>query len=110
MTAANFCRNGRLVVAGTYDGRCVFFNTQDVRSAKRMGRGRKRQQRDNSVFLAASVDYLADRRREIYRYRERDTYTDGDNATERKKVRRKVVCLAAPVVVCNEKIRRESEA
>ncbi len=30
ITAANFCSNGKYAVAGTYDGRCVFFNTEDV--------------------------------------------------------------------------------
>eukprot|EP00053_Salpingoeca_punica_P012257 m.109738 g.109738 ORF g.109738 m.109738 type:complete len:714 (-) comp15900_c0_seq2:301-2442(-) len=29
ITAANFCRDGQYAVAGTYDGRCIFFNTED---------------------------------------------------------------------------------
>jgi len=31
ITAANFCLNGRFAVVGTYDGRCIFYNT-DVSS------------------------------------------------------------------------------
>lgn len=29
ITAANFCSGGKFAVAGTYDGRCVFFNTEE---------------------------------------------------------------------------------
>eukprot|EP00041_Stephanoeca_diplocostata_P028428 m.805740 g.805740 ORF g.805740 m.805740 type:complete len:822 (+) comp23374_c0_seq3:205-2670(+) len=29
ITAANFCSGGKYAVAGTYDGRCVFFNTEE---------------------------------------------------------------------------------
>lgn len=29
ITAANFCSRGKYAVAGTYDGRCVFFNTEE---------------------------------------------------------------------------------
>ena len=28
ITAANFCMNGKLAVAGTYDGRCIFYETE----------------------------------------------------------------------------------
>jgi len=28
ITAANFCLNGRFAVVGTYDGRCIFYNTE----------------------------------------------------------------------------------
>lgn len=28
ITAANFCQNGKKVVVGTYDGRCLFFDTE----------------------------------------------------------------------------------
>jgi WD40 repeat protein len=50
ITAANFCLNGRFAVVGTYDGRCVFYNTEQlkyhtqihVRSTRgRNARGRK---------------------------------------------------------------------
>lgn len=29
ITSANFCSRGKYAVAGTYDGRCVFFNTEE---------------------------------------------------------------------------------
>jgi WD40 repeat protein len=49
ITAANFCMNGRLAVAGTYDGRCIFYETEHlkyhtqihVRSRHGKNRGRK---------------------------------------------------------------------
>lgn len=28
ITAANFCMNGKLAVVGTYDGRCMFYDTE----------------------------------------------------------------------------------
>ena len=28
ITAANFCMNGKLAVVGTYDGRCIFYETE----------------------------------------------------------------------------------
>ena len=28
ITAANFCANGKFAVAGTYDGRCIFYDTE----------------------------------------------------------------------------------
>ena len=28
ITAANFCQNGKFAVAGTYDGRCLFYDTE----------------------------------------------------------------------------------
>ena len=28
ITAANFCMNGKLAVVGTYDGRCIFYDTE----------------------------------------------------------------------------------
>lgn len=28
ITAANFCMDGKLAVAGTYDGRCIFYETE----------------------------------------------------------------------------------
>lgn len=31
ITAANFCQNGKYAVIGTYDGRCIFYDTE-VRS------------------------------------------------------------------------------
>lgn len=50
ITAANFCKDGQLAVAGTYDGRCIFFNTSDrlryhtqlhVRSKRGRNKGQK---------------------------------------------------------------------
>lgn len=49
ITAANFCMNGKLAVAGTYDGRCIFYETEHlkyhtqihVRSRHGKNRGRK---------------------------------------------------------------------
>eukprot|EP00052_Salpingoeca_macrocollata_P009980 m.78205 g.78205 ORF g.78205 m.78205 type:complete len:709 (+) comp17341_c0_seq3:286-2412(+) len=29
ITAASFCKDGQIAVVGTYDGRCIFFNTED---------------------------------------------------------------------------------
>ena len=37
VTAASFCKNGAYVVAGTYDGRCVFFKTAAVRQSLALG-------------------------------------------------------------------------
>lgn len=31
ITAANFCLNGRFAVVGTYDGRCVFYTTEQLK-------------------------------------------------------------------------------
>eukprot|EP01137_Pigoraptor_chileana_P010776 Opistho-2@4098 len=31
ITAANFCQNGKMAVVGTYDGRCVFFDTERLK-------------------------------------------------------------------------------
>lgn len=31
ITAANFCMNGKLAVAGTYDGRCIFYETEVIK-------------------------------------------------------------------------------
>ncbi|KAI8498978.1 WD repeat-containing protein 44 [Branchiostoma belcheri] len=31
ITAANFCENGRFAVVGTYDGRCIFFDTEHLK-------------------------------------------------------------------------------
>ena len=28
ITAANFCMGGKLAVVGTYDGRCMFYDTE----------------------------------------------------------------------------------
>lgn len=28
ITAANFCQNGKYAVIGTYDGRCIFYDTE----------------------------------------------------------------------------------
>ncbi|CAG5076075.1 Similar to WDR44: WD repeat-containing protein 44 (Bos taurus) [Cotesia congregata] len=50
ITAANFCQNGKFAVVGSYDGRCIFYNTDqlkyhtqiDVRSTRgKNARGRK---------------------------------------------------------------------
>jgi len=50
ITAANFCQNGKFAVVGTYDGRCIFYSTDQlkyhttihVRSARgKNSRGRK---------------------------------------------------------------------
>ncbi|XP_013402472.1 WD repeat-containing protein 44 isoform X3 [Lingula anatina] len=50
ITAANFCQNGKFAVVGTYDGRCIFYSTDQlkyytlihVRSTRgRNARGRK---------------------------------------------------------------------
>ncbi|XP_019857784.1 PREDICTED: WD repeat-containing protein 44-like isoform X1 [Amphimedon queenslandica] len=49
ITAANFCMNGKLAVVGTYDGRCIFYETEHlkyhtqihVRSRHGKNRGRK---------------------------------------------------------------------
>jgi len=49
ITTANFCMNGKLAVAGTYDGRCIFYETEHlkyhtqihVRSRHGKNRGRK---------------------------------------------------------------------
>ncbi|XP_062522121.1 WD repeat-containing protein 44-like isoform X2 [Corticium candelabrum] len=31
ITAANFCQNGKFAVAGTYDGRCLFYDTEHLK-------------------------------------------------------------------------------
>uniref|UniRef100_A0A8C4Q014 WD repeat-containing protein 44 n=1 Tax=Eptatretus burgeri TaxID=7764 RepID=A0A8C4Q014_EPTBU len=31
ITAANFCQNGRFAVIGTYDGRCIFYETEHLK-------------------------------------------------------------------------------
>ncbi|XP_053678148.1 uncharacterized protein LOC128728545 [Anopheles nili] len=31
ITAANFCANGKFAVVGTYDGRCIFYNTEQLK-------------------------------------------------------------------------------
>lgn len=31
ITAANFCQNGTFAVVGTYDGRCIFYNTDQLK-------------------------------------------------------------------------------
>ncbi|XP_065722504.2 WD repeat-containing protein 44 isoform X1 [Drosophila suzukii] len=31
ITAANFCQNGQFAVVGTYDGRCIFYNTDQLK-------------------------------------------------------------------------------
>lgn len=31
ITAANFCQNGNFAVVGSYDGRCIFYNTDQLR-------------------------------------------------------------------------------
>ncbi|XP_044761785.1 WD repeat-containing protein 44 isoform X2 [Coccinella septempunctata] len=31
ITAANFCQNGMFAVVGTYDGRCIFYNTDQLK-------------------------------------------------------------------------------
>ncbi|ESO05179.1 hypothetical protein HELRODRAFT_111180 [Helobdella robusta] len=31
ITAANFCLNGRFAVVGTYDGRCIFYNSEQLK-------------------------------------------------------------------------------
>lgn len=31
ITAANFCQNGKFAVVGTYDGRCLFYNTDQLK-------------------------------------------------------------------------------
>lgn len=31
ITAANFCMNGKLAVVGTYDGRCIFYETEHLK-------------------------------------------------------------------------------
>ncbi|KAK6617035.1 hypothetical protein RUM44_005392 [Polyplax serrata] len=31
ITAANFCLNGKLAVAGSYDGRCIFYHTDNLK-------------------------------------------------------------------------------
>ncbi|XP_064394517.1 WD repeat-containing protein 44-like isoform X2 [Halichondria panicea] len=49
ITAANFCMNGKMAVVGTYDGRCIFYETEHlkyhtqihVRSRHGKNRGRK---------------------------------------------------------------------
>ncbi|XP_050680092.1 WD repeat-containing protein 44 isoform X3 [Leptidea sinapis] len=49
ITAANFCQNGKFAVVGTYDGRCIFYTTHqlkyhtqiDVRSTRGKNCGRK---------------------------------------------------------------------
>ncbi|XP_049785199.1 WD repeat-containing protein 44 [Schistocerca cancellata] len=50
ITAANFCQNGKFAVVGSYDGRCIFYTTEqlkyhtqiDVRSTRgKNSRGRK---------------------------------------------------------------------
>lgn len=32
ITAANFCQNGKYAVIGTYDGRCIFYDTEVLSS------------------------------------------------------------------------------
>lgn len=34
ITAANFCQNGKYAVIGTYDGRCIFYDTEVLSSVK----------------------------------------------------------------------------
>lgn len=49
ITSVNFCENGKYAVCGTYDGRCLFFNTEHlkywtqihVRSSRRRSQGHK---------------------------------------------------------------------
>jgi len=31
ITTANFCQNGKLAVVGTYDGRCIFYHTEQLK-------------------------------------------------------------------------------
>lgn len=31
ITAANFCQNGKFAVVGTYDGRCMFYHTEQLK-------------------------------------------------------------------------------
>lgn len=31
ITAANFCQNGKFAVVGSYDGRCIFYNTDQLK-------------------------------------------------------------------------------
>jgi len=31
ITAANFCQNGKFAVVGTYDGRCIFYHTEQLK-------------------------------------------------------------------------------
>ncbi|XP_015519208.1 WD repeat-containing protein 44 isoform X1 [Neodiprion pinetum] len=31
ITAANFCQNGKFAVVGSYDGRCIFYNTDELK-------------------------------------------------------------------------------
>ena len=31
ITAANFCQNGKFAVVGTYDGRCILYNTEQLK-------------------------------------------------------------------------------
>lgn len=31
ITAANFCQNGKFAVVGTYDGRCIFYTTDQLK-------------------------------------------------------------------------------
>lgn len=30
ITTANFCHNGKFAVAGTYDGKCIFYTTEVI--------------------------------------------------------------------------------
>ncbi|XP_059485552.1 WD repeat-containing protein 44 isoform X3 [Neocloeon triangulifer] len=49
VTAANFCQNGKFAVIGTYDGRCVFYTTENLKYHTqihvRSSRGRNSQGR-----------------------------------------------------------------
>ena len=34
ITAANFCLNGKFAAVGTYDGRCIFYETEVKKTIK----------------------------------------------------------------------------
>ena len=40
ITAANFCADGKFAVAGTYDGRCIFYDTEVRRVGSNGGQHR----------------------------------------------------------------------
>ncbi|KAK2573339.1 WD repeat-containing protein 44 [Acropora cervicornis] len=58
ITAANFCLNGKFAVVGTYDGRCIFYETEVRALRNKKARGRKisgiepmpGEDKDNSLY------------------------------------------------------------
>merc|ERR1719397_2041486 len=73
ITAANYCQNGKFAVVGTYDGRCIFYSTDQLKYHTTI-HVRCRDERFLSRYIAKAIYWIVWKHQKISRYQRISRY------------------------------------